>query len=128
MTACRRPRCATLIRVRRLIGHWELWAGVYIALVGATATLNQLVSGEHWGWYAASLALTLPLSPFAIYPILFLTGVVSDLTGGDPINENAFGSAAVVGSFIALAAVNVAVARTIAAFRGSRPQTAGSTT
>jgi len=63
--------------------QWRIWAAFYIVLVGVTATLNQLVEGEpSIFFYFASLALTLPLSLFAIYPILFLTGLASSATGG----------------------------------------------
>ena len=105
-----------------MTGNPRLWAGAYICLVGVTATLNQFASGDSWGWYAASVALTLPLSVCAIYPILFVAGSVSAVTGGDPINGNAFGMAAVVLSFIALAAINVALVGLIFAGRARRPQ------
>jgi hypothetical protein len=107
--------------VRLALRQWKIWAGGYIALVGATATLNELSSTEHLGWYVASVVLTLPLSLFAIYPILFVAGVASGVTGGDPIQGNAFGAVAVVASFITLATINVAVVRGIFMLRPASP-------
>ena len=103
--------------VGRALGQWRFWAGGYIALVGATATLNQLSSADQLGWYFACVVLTLPLSPFAIYPILFLAGVASGVTGGDPIQGNGFGAVAVIASFITLALINVVVVRGITILR-----------
>ena len=76
------------------------------------------------GWYAASVVITLPLSPFAIYPILLVAGAVSALTGGVYVNGNAFGSMAVVAPLLALAAVNVGIARVISMLRENRAQSA----
>lgn len=97
--------------VATMTPRWQIWAAAYIGLVAITATLNQLSGDDVVGWYFASMALTLPFSVLAIYPIFFLAGAVSLATGGDSVNGNVFGAVAVVAAFTALAIANVAITR-----------------
>lgn len=103
--------CATVAAMTPTLGRWQTWAAAYVGLVAITATLNQLSGDDVVGWHVASVALTLPLSVLAIYPIFFLAGAVSLATGGDSVHGNAFGAGAVVAAFTALAVANVVISR-----------------
>lgn len=92
---------------------WHLPAAAYMAAVAVCATINQAAAGESWWWYGASMILTLPLSLFATYPILFIAGSVSEVTGGGHVAGNAYGSAVVVCAFVGMAAVNVLLCRAV---------------
>lgn len=107
--------------MRRLTGNPRLWAGAYIGLVGY-GNAEPVRERRQLGLVRRERGPDVPLSVFAIYPILFVAGSVSAVTGGDPINGNAFGLAAVVVSFIALAAINGALVGLMFAGRARRLQ------
>jgi hypothetical protein len=94
--------------------RWQSFAGVYVASVALASILNQVADPDVVGWYLASVILTLPLSPFAIYPTLFLADAVGQASVGDSQTGNVYSSAVVVIASSALALVNVAMVRFVA--------------
>jgi hypothetical protein len=95
----------------------------YVALVGILATLNILSS--YWGdqdfiwWYVGLMALTLPTSVLALFPIMAVVGVVSDATGGGA-SGNAYSSVVAVLAFMAVAVLNAGLAWSLVQLLPSR--------
>lgn len=103
------------------MARWRFGAAAYLAAV-ATSTVMNLASNGGASWYVASMILTLPWSLMAIYPILWLAGLVASATGGEYVEGNAYSDAAIVLAYLAMAVSNVALARFVVASAIARRQ------